>query len=191
MARVRVKVAWPGKHVTPKGEVTITPERCRSMERMHAALRKDGIRFPVPWGHQLSALPADVRLFGPGAPRRPACATGGHPAAAPVGLQGAGPRALPRPHHPPRAAHVDQPCFGWRAHPGRSPFRGRPQQRLGHHSVPAHRSRRHRTRRQPVPVPGGRVIDRPNSKLLQRCNCPVPFGDRVGAGAPIGDHHAD
>lgn len=59
MARVRVKVATPGVYETRKGRVEITPERCRYWERKHAALRRDGIRFPAPWGHQLSALPAD------------------------------------------------------------------------------------------------------------------------------------
>src|SRR5262245_24462919 len=37
------------------------------MERTFAAMRKEGIRFPVPWGHQATALPADPLLPNSGA----------------------------------------------------------------------------------------------------------------------------
>ena len=83
------------------------------------------------------------------------------------------------PHHPPRPAHVYQPRAGWRPHSGRGPRRGRPQQRLGDQRLPAHRGRRHRTSRQPVPLPAGRVIGGAFQPLITYFASAGPMGEAV------------
>lgn len=59
MATVRKKIAELGTKHTPEGPVTITPARVKHWVKQHAAMKREGITVPLPWGHQLSAMPIE------------------------------------------------------------------------------------------------------------------------------------
>ena len=48
-----------GRHHAPQGVVEVTPERSRRWVEMFNRLKADGVRFPMPWGHRLSAIPEE------------------------------------------------------------------------------------------------------------------------------------
>lgn len=62
MARVRTTIAVPGTHAAPQGPCVIDAARCRHWAKQFAAMKASGIRTPVPWGHQVAALPVDPLL---------------------------------------------------------------------------------------------------------------------------------
>lgn len=47
----------PGTHHAPQGVQVVSPERIRRWVDKFRQLKSAGVRFPVPWGHRLSAIP--------------------------------------------------------------------------------------------------------------------------------------
>lgn len=62
MAVVRKKVLSVGNWHGITGPAEVTPERIDHWIDQFNTLKAEGIKFPVPWGHQPTALPEDPRL---------------------------------------------------------------------------------------------------------------------------------
>lgn len=59
MPIVRKTLLKPGYYHAPKGNVYASPQRISSWVQKFQKMKKEGIRIPVPWGHQPEALPSD------------------------------------------------------------------------------------------------------------------------------------
>ena len=59
MPKFRKVVVPPGEHHHRTGVATITPERIKGWVNKFRAMKADGIRIPVPWGHQPKANPVE------------------------------------------------------------------------------------------------------------------------------------
>lgn len=54
------KVLVPlGKHLSPEGEVDVTPDRVRHWVDSFNRLRARGVKLPMPWGHRQKSLPEE------------------------------------------------------------------------------------------------------------------------------------
>ncbi len=53
----RKKALPVGVHHAPEGDVVVTPQRVKRWVEKFNELKADGVNFPTPWGHLLSAVP--------------------------------------------------------------------------------------------------------------------------------------
>lgn len=49
-----------GTFYSPQGKVEVTPQRVRRWVQKFNELKRRGVHFPIPWGHQLTAIPQEL-----------------------------------------------------------------------------------------------------------------------------------